>query len=183
MRLFFALWPPEELAQTLAEQARLLARQYGGRATRQETIHLTLAFLGEVEEARLPLVLQAAQAVSAAPFALTVDRLDFWRHNRLLWAGCSDPAPGLLVLVEFLRERLRALSITCDEAQRFTPHLTLVRKVSAYQHRGPPDLPTLEPQEWPCGRFVLIRSQPTSTGSGYSEVAGFPLENGPVTTG
>ena len=183
MRLFFALWLPEELAQTLAEQAHLLARQYGGTATRQETIHLTLAFLGEVDEARLPSVLQAAHAVSAAPFALTVDRLGFWRHNRLLWAGCSAPAPGLLVLVESLRERLRASSIACDEAPRFAPHLTLVRKVRAYQHRGPPDLPTLEPLGWPCGSFFLVRSQPTSAGSGYFTVAEFPLGNGPALTG
>ena len=173
MRLFFALWPPESVAHALAVHASLLARRFGGNATRQETIHLTLAFLGEVEDVRLPSVVQAARTISSAPFELAVDQIGFWRHNRLMWAGCSAPAPELLVLVESLQERLRTSSIVFDDAPRFVPHLTLVRKVR--ETPGALELPNSGPLVFPCSGFALVCSQLTSAGSGYTTVAEFPL--------
>ena len=174
MRLFFSLWPPEPVARVLAEQARLLAQQCGGKATRQETVHLTLAFLGEVDDVLLPSVIQAARVVRAAPFRLTVDCLGYWRHNRLLWAGCSSPAPELLILVEALRSRLHAASIACDESLRFAPHLTLVRKV--VDGRAAQDFPDIAPLSWPCCGFDLVASRLASAGADYTAVAGFSLE-------
>ena len=175
MRLFFALWPPEHVAAALAAEADALAHKFGGKPTRQETIHLTLAFLGEVDTAQLPLVQQAASAVCAEPFALSVDRLGGWRHNRLLWAGCHSPAPGLQVLAEGLRQELRALSIGYDDKQGFTPHLTLVRKLP--DARIIAGLPAIEPMTWPCAAFVLASSQQGSGGSGYRILGEeFPLQ-------
>ena len=176
MRLFFALWPPESVAQALAGQADALVRQYGGKATRTETIHLTLAFLGEVDETLLPAAIRAAQVVRGKSFALTIDRLGYWRHNRLLWAGCSSPAEELQILVESLREQLRAVSICCDEKQRFTPHVTLVRKVP--ERQGALELAAVEPITWPCRSFLLVCSRLASAGSEYSAVAEFSLANG-----
>lgn len=176
MRLFFALWPPESVAQALAGQADALVRQYGGKATRTETIHLTLAFLGEVDEALLPAAIQAAREVRGGAFELTIDRLGYWRHNRLLWAGCASQARELQTVVGTLREQLRAVSICCDEKQRFTPHLTLVRKVP--DMRGPVELAAIEPISWSCRSFVLVCSQLTSAGSDYSSVAEFLLTSG-----
>jgi len=176
MRLFFALWPPESVAQALAGQADALVRHYGGKATRKETIHLTLAFLGEVDDTLLPATIQAAQVVRGRSFALTIDRLGYWRHNRLLWAGCSSPAEELQILVENLREQLRAVSILCDEKQRFTPHLTLVRKVP--DRRGAVGLAAIEPITWLCTSFVLVCSRLASAGSEYSAVAEFSLADG-----
>ena len=176
MRLFFALWPPESAAQALAGQADALAQQYGGKVTRRETIHLTLAFLGEVGEALLPAAIQAAQMVRGECFALTIDHLGYWRNNRLLWAGCASPARELQRLVGALREQLRAVSICRDEKQRFTPHLTLVRKVPDMP--GSVELAAIEPITWPCRSFVLVCSQLTSAGSDYSAVAEFSLANG-----
>ena len=176
MRLFFALWPPESAASALAGQAEQLAQQYGGKATRRETIHLTLAFLGEVDEALFPAAIQVAQAVRGKFFVLTVDRLGYWRHNQLLWAGCTAPEMALQHLVVALREQLRGVSIGCDQRLCFTPHLTLVRKVP--DTCRPVDLVPIEPVAWTCQHFVLVRSRLTSSGSNYSVVAEFPLANG-----
>ena len=176
VRLFFALWPPESAALALAGQADRLALRYSGKATRRETIHLTLAFLGEVDEALLPAAIRAAQAVTAKAFVLTIDRLGYWRHNRLLWAGCASPAKALQGLVAELREQLRAASIGCDERLRFTPHLTLVRKVPDIS--GPLDLAAIEPITWRCRSFVLVGSRLTSAGSDYAAMAEFSLADG-----
>lgn len=171
MRLFFALWPPASVAQALAGQAAMLAKRFGGRATRRETIHLTLAFLGDAEEAQLPAVLDVAREVKATPFELTVDRLGFWRHNRLIWVGGASPPPELQALADALRERLLAASLPCDASQSFVPHFTLVRKVGDSH----PALPEPAPMNWECDRFVLVRSQLGTSGAGYATVAEFPL--------
>jgi len=173
MRLFFALWPSASVAQALAGYAGRLAKQFGGRATRQETIHLTLAFLGDVEEAQLPAVLDVAHGVEAAPFELSLDRLGFWRHNRLIWAGSGSASPPMELhgLVESLRQRLLAASLPCDASQSFVPHLTLVRRVGD-SHPALPELPAMN---WMCDRFVLVRSRLDSSGAGYATVAEFPL--------
>ena len=46
MRIFFAVWPPAETARALAGWADEAQRATGGKATAEEKIHLTLAFLG-----------------------------------------------------------------------------------------------------------------------------------------
>lgn len=171
MRLFFAIWPPAPVALSLARLADTLAQRFGGRATRRETIHLTLAFLGDVEEEQLPAVLDVAREVTAKSFEMTFDRLGFWRHNRLIWAGGASVPPELQTLVNGLREGLRAASLPCDASQAFVPHVTLVRKVGDSR----PVLPYLEPLGWLCDRFALVSSQLDVHGAGYETVAEFPL--------
>jgi 2'-5' RNA ligase len=170
MRLFFALWPPEHVACLLASEAYALARRFGGKAARRETIHLTLAFLGEVADERLPVVVAAARRVKAEPFELLVDRLGIWRRQRLIWAGCPA-APSLRTLALDLRERLRAVDVVCDELPRFLPHLTLVRK--AGDAGSPVELPAIRPLPWPCRSFSLVRSRLTQAGPDYFIVAEF----------
>ncbi|MDR1934025.1 MAG: RNA 2',3'-cyclic phosphodiesterase [Candidatus Accumulibacter sp.] len=173
MRLFFALWPPGDLSLALAGEAKALARRFGGKPARVETIHLTLAFLGEVDAARLPAVVDAGRRVDAPSFQLVVDRLDCWRHKGLLWAGCAPPPDGLRSLVMALRGQLRAASIAVDAAPRFVPHLTLVRKAGIAGEAVA--MPALEARSWPCSGFVLVHSRPAPGGREYALLESFPL--------
>jgi 2'-5' RNA ligase len=54
LRAFFALWPDATVRAALAPLVRDIARKVHGRPTAVESIHLTLAFLGEVAEERCP---------------------------------------------------------------------------------------------------------------------------------
>ncbi|MDR0576609.1 MAG: RNA 2',3'-cyclic phosphodiesterase [Candidatus Accumulibacter sp.] len=174
MRLFFALWPPRDLSCALAGSAAALARRFGGKPTREETIHMTLAFLDEVDAARLPAVADAGRRVEAAAFDLVVDRFGVWRHNSLLWAGCAEPADGLRLLAAKLRERLLAASIPFAETPRFVPHITLVRKARLLH--GEVEMPAPEPLAWPCSSFALTHSRPAANGRReYGIVESFPL--------
>jgi 2'-5' RNA ligase len=74
MRLFFALWPSPAAAERLASAATDAAARLGGRPTRLETLHLTLAFLGEVADERVPGLLALATNLPAAPFELRIDQ-------------------------------------------------------------------------------------------------------------
>jgi 2'-5' RNA ligase len=66
-RVFFALWPSPEAARQLAAVAASFAAAAGGRATRLESLHLTLAFLGDVAVDRLPELERAARECAAKP--------------------------------------------------------------------------------------------------------------------
>lgn len=170
--MFFALWPPEEIAQQLAGIAAEFAEQAGGRPTRQETIHLTLAFLGDIAVERLPDLQRVAGEVRASAFDLVLDRLGVWRHNRLFWTGCTTTPPALADLSSSLVYALQAAGFAVASAKRhFTPHITLVRKVAALEAA----LPACEPLSWRCDKFVLVRSQLSVAGSAYRTIAEFPL--------
>jgi 2'-5' RNA ligase len=176
-RVFFALWPSAEVADRLGDIAQDAALSFGGRATRSDTIHLTLAFLGNVPEARLPELSSAAAAVCVEPFSIRLDRLGFWSHNHLLWAGCQTSAARLDELFGQLRLALtRAGFRVGGEGRDFAPHVTLVRHVpeSAAPSENLP-LPPIEPLRWCCERFVLVRSTLSVLGPAYRIVDEFPL--------
>jgi len=179
-RVFFALWPSPEVAERLGDIALDTALSFGGRATRRDTIHLTLAFLGNVPEARLPELSIAAASVGGEPFAINVDQLGFWSHNHLLWAGCQAPSAPLNLLSSQLRRALaRAGFRVGGEGRDFAPHVTLVRRVpepTAPSERRP--LPSIEPFIWRNDDFVLVRSTLSAQGSSYNIIDEFPLTAG-----
>ena len=171
-RVFFALWPTQENARRLAAAADEFARTAGGRATRPETIHLTLAFLGDVAVDRLPALECAARSVQAAAFDLTLDCYGFWSHNRLFWAGCSQAPEALGDLAGKLDAALSSAGFVDSPARRpFTTHVSLVRRVA----QRAPILQACAPLSWPCTSFVLVRSTLAVGGSSCRQLAEFPL--------
>lgn len=171
MRLFFVLWPPAEVAAALATTAQSLAKTAGGRPTRKETLHLTLAFLGDVDEAKQALLMQAASAIHVAPFTLSLDQVGYWPHNNIAWAGCSSNQQGLLDLANELRQSLAAFGFHAHDAgQDFIPHVTLVRDVPVGMlHCGS----TMERVRWPISGFVLVRSRLSAAGPAYETLSAF----------
>ena len=171
-RVFFALWPPPEVARQLSAVANSFAQCAGGRATREATVHLTLAFLGDVAVERLPDLERAARNVRAEAFDLTLDQFGLWHHNRIFWAGCSVVPPALVELTGALSAALQAVGLEVADARRnFTPHVTLVRKVKTLDAPLPPG----QMLSWRCTKFVLVRSQLSASGASYQTLAEFPL--------
>jgi 2'-5' RNA ligase len=161
LRLFFALWPDDAVRAALAGRAAAIQRVAGGRATRAESIHLTVAFLGDCDPARLPALKSAAAAVRVRPFELVLDETGFWKHNRIAWAGAAQVPAALETLVAELRAALAAAQFAFDP-KPFVPHLTLVRKA----HAGFA-LPRPAPVRWRVSDFALVRSAPAAAGSDY----------------
>ena len=152
MRLFFALWPDDGVRAALARWSRELHAACGGRPTRAENLHLTLAFLGSVEDARVAEVEHAADEVAPRPATLVLDTPGYWKHNRIAWAGASSALPELESLVRELREALVRARIAFD-AKPFVSHITLLRDA-----REPRAMPALEPIEWKWNGFALVKS-------------------------
>src|SRR5512135_2348769 len=106
-RVFFALWPDERIAADLALAARAAAKGCGGRQTRKDTVHMTLAFIGGVTESQVAELQAIAGQVQGSAFEMTLDELAWWRHNRIVWAGAALVPPALQQLVSDLHAGLR----------------------------------------------------------------------------
>jgi len=161
VRLFFALWPDDAVRAQLARWTRELHAVCGGRAARPENLHVTLAFLGAIEDARVARVELAADAVVPHAISLVLDQPGYWKHNRIAWAGASVVPPGLEVLVSDLRGALVKSRIGFD-AKGFVAHVTLLRDA-----REPRAMPVLEPIQWRIEGFVLVQSITLPHGSRY----------------
>lgn len=167
-RVFFALWPEPALAARLDALGAAAHAHCAGRRTRRETLHLTLAFIGDVETGRLAELVEAAEGAPVEPFTLTLDRLGSWRHNRIAWAGTHHVPQALAKLASGLDARLRAAGFPL-ERRPFFPHVTLLRRIeSPFTERA------IAPLEWRVERFVLVRSQRLPEGARYERLAAWP---------
>jgi len=166
VRLFFALWPPPEAARALAEWARAVEKACGGRATRENSIHLTLAFLGDADPLKAGV---AGRKVRAAAFDFPLDAAGYWPHNRIVWIGPQRMPDALADLVQQLHRALVEEGFVL-EGRAFAAHVTLLRKAAR-----PAAIPPLPALTWPAPEFALVRSKPSPTGSAYEAIERFPL--------
>jgi RNA 2',3'-cyclic 3'-phosphodiesterase len=170
VRLFFALWPPAATVAALAAWTAQVQKATGGRVTRPESIHLTLAFLGEVADDRVGDAVKAARSVRGERHTLPIERAKVWAHNNIAWVGPERTPPGLESLVRSLHESLRTHGFTI-ESRPFAAHITLIRKA-----RKAPRLPPPPAVHWPVDEFTLVRSRLSPGGSGYEIADRFRLE-------
>ena len=132
MRLFIAINFGDRAIDAF-EAARERLRAQAGRAnySRRENLHLTLAFLGELPGSRLPDIEAAmsAAAAGAGAFTLSFDHAGRFRREGgdIWWLGAAD-CPALTALQSRLASELRARGFALED-RRFTPHLTLARRV------------------------------------------------------
>lgn len=169
-RLFFALWPDEKVRAGLGAAARRMHRALHGRRTRDESLHLTLAFLGEIDIEALAQLRSAPASIASGAFTLVIDTWDCWPRNRVGWAGPSAIPLQLERVVANLTAWLGAIGFELEK-RKFTPHVTLVRDA---QYAAMPGV--LAPLPWRVEEFVLVRSQRLPRGSQYEIVARWPLE-------
>lgn len=95
------------------------------------SIHLTLTFLGELDDERLAEAMQASAiaAQNTAPFRYRLARLGTFgspHQPRVLWMGVDEPTGKLAHLQFILNRELEQRGFGID-ARPFSPHLTLAR--------------------------------------------------------
>lgn len=172
MRVFFALWPDAARAAALHARGRELRAACGGRLMRRDTVHLTLAFVGDVPVSRLGALEAVADSIHGERFALELDRVGSWHGNRILWTGCAQVPAALQALAHKLDVGLRAAGFEL-EARAFNPHVTLLR--SALR---PPQVAETAPLRWPVASFVLVVSERDAAGAHYRMLGRWPLHEG-----
>lgn len=188
MRLFVAANLTGMIKEALAEVQRAL-RSKGGDVSwvKPENLHITLKFLGEVEEGRLEAVKEvtASSIAAVGPVLLSFAGLGTFPHlrsPRVIWVGMREGAEGLLTLQANLEEGFHGIGFP-RENKPFTAHLTLGRV------RSPRGLQPLveEVKTWQRGtlgemvlkQVDLMRSQLHPGGSIYTILESFPLQTPP----
>ncbi len=179
MRLFLALQCSADVREKLAALQPQLLDMGRLKAVESENMHVTLKFLGGVDEGRLGAVTSALEKVSASSFTAAVEGLGAFPkpdYPRVVWAGLSDGFDEAVELHLKVDERLAGFK----PDKRYHPHVTLARV------RGPVDKPGLKAflqahektvfGSYSVSSFDLMESRLSPKGPTYSVVEKFPLE-------
>jgi len=132
MRLFIAIEIPEEIKRGIsAIQGQLRKSGADAAWTRPEGIHLTLKFLGEVAEAKVPDIKAAMTGAvqGVARFRLEIAGAGAFpnaKSPRVLWLGVRGDLERLAPLHASVEGAMKKLGFD-PEDRAFSPHLTLAR--------------------------------------------------------
>ncbi len=184
MRTFIAIELNPEIKRPLSRMLRNDMPAAGDvRWCSDQQLHLTLKFLGEVDDATLPDVCVAAGQACAGvePFSLRVTGLGCFpapRNPRVLWCGVDDPQEGCRRWVKLVDPLLAELNFK-PETRAFTPHITLGRSRSTasgnvlrqvLESTELPETPEMEVHE-----VVVFESILAPGGARYRALARLPL--------
>jgi len=134
MRLFVAVNLPAEVRSGLWEAMEpVRRRQYPVRWVDPDGMHITVKFLGDVDDPRESAIRQVLDAAVAGTraFPLAIGGFGVFPNAsrpRVVWAGC-EAAPPLELLQHRVEQRLEALGFPL-EGRAFRPHVTLGRAKS-----------------------------------------------------
>jgi len=179
-RLFTALEIPRHIAESLA---RLRGGVTGGRWIDVENYHITLRFIGDVDEGFAHEIGMSLGMVRRPSFPVTLGGLDVFGGDKpRAIVVRARPEPALMELQADMERLLRRLGAP-PEPRKFTPHVTLARLrgasasgVAAYLGaRG--YFPSLR---FEATRFVLYSSRDSVGGGPYLVEGDYPLMEAPA---
>ncbi|MEQ1662952.1 MAG: RNA 2',3'-cyclic phosphodiesterase [Thiobacillus sp.] len=166
-RLFLALWPDDTTRDALHRTGKWLHKHWGGRLMRRDTLHLTLAFLGNTPVNRLDALTAYVGSVDIENFELILDQAGCWPHNHIGWLGATEKSVPLLDLTARLRIALRKADLHFED-KPFVPHVTLLRNTRGGAATA------CEPVRWPISGFALLASDTNAEGACYTVLRRWP---------
>jgi 2'-5' RNA ligase len=136
-----------------------------------ENLHITLAFLGNVDARQQDCVERIAEAIVSPSFEFTLDHFGYRPGSRVLWFAPSEVSAPLMLLANVLSAGARECGLSLD-ARPYRPHLTLMRKVARE-----PENYSVGALLWPASNFVLVRSVSVPQGVFYDVLREWPLDS------
>ena len=193
MRLFTAVLLPDEVRDHLDELGDRLTRLVRAETTSgskgqvkwvgPETLHVTLKFLGEVDDAQVPELighLRNATKSAPGPFTIQADQIACLPPARR--APVRVIAASLSGNVERLRQTFATIEGACKdfgippEGRPFLPHITLARcRVPLPAFMRDELAEASSPGPWfDASQFAIVQSTLKPTGPEYRTIATFP---------
>jgi 2'-5' RNA ligase len=174
-RQFTALEIPPPIAQSLAMMRGGLP---GARWIDPENYHLTLRFIGDIDDALAHDIAGLLGRVRRAPFELRLDGLSPFggRKPRALVAAATPIAPLMEMQAE--HERILQRIGLEPEGRKYTPHVTLARLRDSSSHQVADYLSArgyYRSASFLVSRFVLFSSRASVGGGPYVVEADYPL--------
>jgi 2'-5' RNA ligase len=182
-RLFIGISLPDAYRKSLKPFTKRLSELTDASVnwSRPDTWHLTLKFLGETDEARIPALKTALAAVDFTAFTLRAGGAGAFpeaRRPKVLWLGLTKGAEQAAALARSIEDTLAALDIP-REKKPFRPHLTLGRVRKPAPGDWTTVLDAAAAREWPSftvTHFTLWQSTLAPEGATHTPLAGFPAK-------
>lgn len=155
----------------------------GIRPIKTNQLHLTLKFLGEISEKKLPRIVEQLETIRIPSFPLKFSSIGSFPNNtrpRVIWTGISMGQQELIALAMEVDQKLALIGLP-KEKRRFSPHLTLgrVKKLTDTAKLELADffqeMKDLDGEEEKLVSFIFKESTLTPTGAIYKDLATFPL--------
>jgi 2'-5' RNA ligase len=124
MRAFVAIEASEEVREKMSELQKQLSLD-GVKLVEKENLHLTLFFLGDIDEAMKDKVIKGMDKLNCKKFEMSCKGVGAFPSNsyiRVVWVGAE--APQLKQIYDQLGEELAKLGFKKED---FSPHITLAR--------------------------------------------------------
>jgi 2'-5' RNA ligase len=168
LRLFVALEIPEDVRDALPMADETIQ---GAAWVADENLHLTLRFIGEVDNAKARDIDDVLSALRCPRFALTLAGVDTFggRRPHALYVGARTNQ-DLLHLQQKVETAVNRLGLI-GEGRRFTPHVTLARLKNAPEHKLAAFIQAhslFDSGPFPVDRFCLYSSVLHPDGSVYA---------------
>jgi len=187
-RTFIAIEFPHEIRARVAahiKQLRQALPDVSASWNREENLHLTLKFLGDVPVTKIE---ELSRAVAAATsqiesFTITVAGCGTFPARgkpNVLWIGIEDPSSRLARLHQHLEDNCAKANFN-REARTFHPHLTIARLRRPHGARELAELHRREaftPQAFTVTEIVGFKSELLSKGAQHSALFRHPLRAG-----
>jgi 2'-5' RNA ligase len=178
MRLFYAVFLPEDVRRALEAAQEKLSRYKGWKVVPPHQLHLTLLFLGERPEGDLEDLIALGHRLGrkTPPFVAGLRGTGYFPNEgtpRVWFAKAEGEGFDLLArgLRDGVREVLGEEALKAEGDRAFKPHITLARR-KAPAPRVPPVVFGLT---WPVESFALVRSELKPRGPVYTILEKFPL--------
>ncbi len=194
LRAFVAVELPPDIRDTLSSLVRFLDQQRiaGLRTVAADSVHLTLKFLGNVQESQVPAIENAVidAAGESRALALRLAEAGVFPERgapRVLWVGLTGNVEPLVALQSRLEDALAPLGFE-PERRPFRPHLTLGRlndrATRSDRYRAKQALLSArfeQGQTIAVGALSLMQSILRRDGARYRRLASIPLGDSTVT--
>ncbi len=175
MRLFVAVDIDDNLRHSFIPLLKLLSSYRGVKAVEPENLHITLKFLGEVNEVNAEKIKDELSKIQFSPFEIEFSGIGFFPNSnylRVVWVGVSGD--GIYRLAEDVERRMRRLGF--KKEKDFKAHLTVGRVKRIDPSSKAKLLRELENYNKEFGRmtvrnFRLKKSTLTPKGPIYEDVA------------
>jgi len=170
MRLFIAVDIPAEVRDSIENIKPDFRLLKGLRFVEKDNIHITLKFLGEVEEELIPDMILALESVKFKPFKLSISKLGVFPNEnnmRVLWVDAEPIGP-----LSELKKKIDAALPGARDNHLFKNHITIARITTG----APEDMKKInelvmnkeiEKKEFFVRKFILYSSTLTPEGPVY----------------
>jgi RNA 2',3'-cyclic 3'-phosphodiesterase len=131
MRLFIGIDLPQSMKSYLFNVSKSIERHTQGRVTALNNYHLTLAFLGELDDNQTNALKSLMSQIQFYAFEMTLSDVDYFQKGeRFIYYMGIKPNPSLKTLYQKVLDVISPFGLSIHG--KFSPHITLIRQGKSF---------------------------------------------------